>query len=90
MVVKGCTYHFTLPSRCTRNGTCNSISSITQPTLVIVGTDDLFTPAANSLMIVNKIPAAGLVQIRDSGHGLMYQYPDQFSKVVSTFLEIVR
>lgn len=72
------------------DGTCTNLSNITQPTLVIVGTDDIFTPAANSLVIVNKIPAAWLVQIRDSGHGLMYQYPDQFSKVVSTFLEIVR
>jgi pimeloyl-ACP methyl ester carboxylesterase len=28
----------------------------------------------------------GLIQIRDSGHGLMYQFPDKFTKVVSTFL----
>lgn len=70
-------------------GTCNALSNITQPTLVIVGTDDIWTPAANSLMIVEKIPAAWLVQIRDAGHGLMYQYPDKFSKVVSTFLQTV-
>jgi pimeloyl-ACP methyl ester carboxylesterase len=70
-------------------GTCNTLSNITQPTLVIVGTDDIWTPAANSLMIVEKIPAAWLVQIRDAGHGLMYQYPDKFSKVVSTFLQTV-
>jgi pimeloyl-ACP methyl ester carboxylesterase len=70
-------------------GTCNALSNITQPTLVIVGTDDIWTPAANSLMIVEKIPAAWLVQIRDAGHGLMYQFPDKFSKVVSTFLQTV-
>ena len=57
------------------------------PKSVIVGTDDMWTPAANSLMIVEKIPAAWLVQIRDAGHGLMYQYPEQFSKIVRTFLE---
>jgi pimeloyl-ACP methyl ester carboxylesterase len=28
-------------------GTCNAISNITQPTLIIVGTDDVFTPAPN-------------------------------------------
>jgi hypothetical protein len=49
----------------------------------------LYTPAANSLMIAKKVPAAWLVQIRDSGHGLMYQYADKFTKVVSTFLEPV-
>jgi pimeloyl-ACP methyl ester carboxylesterase len=47
-------------------------------------------PDGNSLMIVDKIPAAWLVQIRDAGHGLMNHYPDQFNKIVSTFLEIVR
>jgi len=47
----------------------------------------MWTPAANSLMIVEKIPAAWLVQIRDAGYGLMYQYPEQFSKIVRTFLE---
>jgi pimeloyl-ACP methyl ester carboxylesterase len=48
--------------------------------LVIVGTEDIWTPADNSLMITEKIPGAWLVQIRDAGHGLMYQYPEQFSK----------
>jgi pimeloyl-ACP methyl ester carboxylesterase len=69
-------------------GTCNALSNITKPTLVIVGTDDMWTPAANSLMITEKIPGASLVQIKGAGHGLMYQYPDKFSKVVSTFLQI--
>ena len=69
-------------------GTCNALSKITQPTLVIVGTDDMWTPPANSLMIAEKIPGASLVQIKGAGHGLMYQFPDKFSKVVSTFLQI--
>jgi pimeloyl-ACP methyl ester carboxylesterase len=67
-------------------GTCNTLSNITQPTLVIVGTDDIWMPAANSLMIAERIPGAWLVQMKDAGHGLMYQYPDKFSKMVSTFL----
>jgi hypothetical protein len=44
-------------------------------------------PAANSLMIAEKIPGAWFVQIKDAGHGLMNQYPDKFSYVVSAFLE---
>jgi pimeloyl-ACP methyl ester carboxylesterase len=70
-------------------GTCEDLSNIIQPTLLVVGTDDIWTPPANSLMIAEKIPAAWLVQIRDSGHGLMYQFPGKFTKVVSTFLESV-
>ena len=50
--------------------------------------DDMWTPAANSLMIAEKIPGASLVRIKGAGHGLMYQFPDKFSKVVSTFLQI--
>jgi pimeloyl-ACP methyl ester carboxylesterase len=69
-------------------GTCEDLSNIIQPTLVIVGTDDIWTPAANSLMIAEKVPGAWLVQIRDSGHGLMYQYPDKFTNIVSTFLQV--
>lgn len=72
------------------DSTCTNLSNITQPTLVIVGTEDIFTRAANSLMIVDKIPSAWLVQIRDAGHGLMNQYPNQFNRIVSTFLETVR
>jgi pimeloyl-ACP methyl ester carboxylesterase len=69
-------------------GTCDALSNITQPTLVIIGTDDIWTPAANSLMIAERIPGAWLVQMRNAGHGIMYQYPDEFSRVVSTFLHI--
>jgi pimeloyl-ACP methyl ester carboxylesterase len=66
-------------------GTCNTISNITQPTLVIVGTED--APLQDALMLARKIPGSWLVQIRDAGHGLMYQYPSEFSRVLITFLE---
>ena len=70
-------------------GTCNNnvLSRITQPTLIIVGTDDAFTPALNSLMLVERIPSSWLAQIRDAGHGLMYQYPDEFNRILMTFLD---
>ena len=42
--------------------------------------------AVNSLMLVQNIPDAWLVQIRDAGHGLMYRYPDEFSRIISTFM----
>lgn len=38
-------------------------------------------------MIAQKIPGAWLVQIKDAGHGLMYQYPTTFTKIVKTFLD---
>ena len=68
------------------SGNCQILGDITSPTLAIVGTDDFFTPAENSVTIVEKIPGAWLVQIRDAGHGLMYQYPETFTTIVETFL----
>ena len=56
-------------------------------TLNIVGTEDAFTPAPNSLMLVERIPGSWLVEIRDAGHGLMYQFPDEFNRVLITFLK---
>jgi pimeloyl-ACP methyl ester carboxylesterase len=69
------------------SGVCSQLPKIFQPTLVITGTEDVLVPAANSLIIAEKIPGAWLVQIKGGGHGLMYQYPEQFSKIVKTFLE---
>jgi pimeloyl-ACP methyl ester carboxylesterase len=68
------------------SGNCQILGNITSPTLAIVGTDDFFTPAENSVTIVEKIPGAWLVQIRNAGHGLMYQYPETFTTIVETYL----
>jgi pimeloyl-ACP methyl ester carboxylesterase len=69
-------------------GTCNKLSTITKPTLVITGTEDITSPPANSLRIAEKIPGAWFVQIKGGGHGLMFQYPQQFSSVLETFLSV--
>ncbi|MDN5847383.1 MAG: alpha/beta hydrolase [Candidatus Nitrosocosmicus sp.] len=59
----------------------------TQPTLVLVGTEDVATPVPKSLQVAEVVPRAWYVQISGGGHGLMYQYPEQFSSIVETFLE---
>ncbi len=74
-----------LDAAATWTGTCNALSSITQPTLVIVGTDD--DPARDSLTLAEGIPGSWLIRIRDAGHGLMYQHPDVFNGILMTFLE---
>jgi pimeloyl-ACP methyl ester carboxylesterase len=74
-----------LDAAATWTGTCNALSSITQPTLVIVGMDD--DPAPDSLTLAEGIPGSWLIRIRDAGHGLMYQHPDEFNRILMTFLE---
>ena len=69
-------------------GACDRLSNISKPTLVIVGTDDIVRPPANSLMLAEKIPGAWLIQIKGGGHGLMSQYPQQFTAVLETFLSV--
>lgn len=69
------------------SGACDELAKIAKPTLVITGTDDnLYLPHANSLVIAGKIPGAWLVQIKDAGHAVMDQYPDEISKILQTFL----
>jgi pimeloyl-ACP methyl ester carboxylesterase len=64
------------------------LSSITQSTLVIVGTVDDAAP--DSLTLAEGIPGSWLIRIRDAGHGLMYQHPDEFDRILMTFLESSR
>jgi pimeloyl-ACP methyl ester carboxylesterase len=68
-------------------GTYDRLSNITQSTLIITGAEDKVAPTENSLMLAEQIPASWLVRFKGAGHGLMYQYPDGFSKVVANFLE---
>jgi pimeloyl-ACP methyl ester carboxylesterase len=68
------------------NGSCDRLSGITKPTLVITGTEDITSPPANSLMIAERIPGAWLVQIGGGGHGLMFQCSEKFARVLETFL----
>ena len=68
-------------------GTHSRLAKITQPTLLITGANDINTPWQNSVMMVNLIPGAWLVQLKGRGHGVMYQYPKKFSRIVLTFLE---
>jgi pimeloyl-ACP methyl ester carboxylesterase len=70
------------------SGVCDLLQEVTKPILVITGTEDEAIPSGNSLILVNKIPGSWLVQIKDAGHGLMYQYPEIFAEIVETFLNV--
>ena len=67
-------------------GTCDQLDQISQDTLVVAGTNDHVLPYANSIMLIEKISGAWLVQFKDGGHGLMFQYPERLSAIVNTFL----
>jgi pimeloyl-ACP methyl ester carboxylesterase len=69
------------------NGACDELAKLDKPTLIITGTDDnMYAPHVNSLKIVEKIPGAWLVQIKNAGHAVMDQYPEEIGKILNTFL----
>jgi pimeloyl-ACP methyl ester carboxylesterase len=65
---------------------CNKLDEIKVPTLVIVGTDDVVTSPANSLNLVMGITGAWLIQIWGGGHGVMFQYPEEFANAIEAFI----
>ena len=64
------------------NGSYSRLLQITQDTLLITGTKDIVFPPRNSFIIAEQIPGAWLVQFKGGGHGLMFQYPENFSSIV--------
>ena len=70
-------------------GTCDKISTIDKPVLVMTGTEDITSPPINSLKIAEKIPSAWLIQIDGGGHGVMQQYPETVDKIIEIFLSII-
>ncbi len=70
------------------SGVCGQLPSTNKPTLIITGTDDIAVPADNSLVLTQKIPGPWLVQSEGAGHALVSQYPNEFNKILQTFLTI--
>jgi pimeloyl-ACP methyl ester carboxylesterase len=69
------------------SGVCSQLTKISQPTLVLTGTEDGSIPGpTNSIIIAGKIPGAWLVQIPAAGHSVMDQYPAEIAEILNTFL----
>lgn len=72
----------------TWKGCCDRLGEIKNPTLLITGADDLLVPPQNTRYLVGKFPNAKSELCENSGHGLMFQFPDIFSEKVMDFLRI--
>ena len=72
------------------SGACDEEAKLAKPTLVITGTDDNdYMPHGNAIILASKIPGAWLIQIKDAGHAVMNQYPEEIGKIVNTFLSTI-
>jgi pimeloyl-ACP methyl ester carboxylesterase len=56
------------------------------PTLVIVGEEDICTPPRYARRLVELIPGARLVTIRDGAHGALWERPDVVNEAIVGFL----
>jgi pimeloyl-ACP methyl ester carboxylesterase len=64
------------------------LASITQPTLVANGNNDIMVPTVNSYLLAGHLPHAELIIYPDSGHGFLFQYPHEFATEVNRFLTV--
>jgi 3-oxoadipate enol-lactonase len=64
----------------------HELSSINVPALVIVGTQDILTPLADSEELAERIRGAELVVLHGAAHALMVDRPHEFNRSVDEFL----
>ncbi len=66
------------------------LGEIRVPTLILVGDQDIPDVHAHAGVIENGIPNSRRVVVEDAGHLMYLEKPDEFSRLVSTFLQANR
>jgi pimeloyl-ACP methyl ester carboxylesterase len=64
----------------------SQLGKIVQPTLVVNGKHDLVVPTINSYILQQRLPNATLIIYPDSGHGGIFQFPEDFVRESNFFL----
>ncbi|QWF81809.1 alpha/beta fold hydrolase [Amycolatopsis sp. CA-230715] len=76
-----------LRGRAERPGYEDSLSRAAVPALVVVGSEDEFTPVSEARLLHQLIPGAALAVIDGAGHLPTLERPTEFSAVLGDFLE---
>ena len=63
------------------------LGTISAPTQVIAGAEDLLTPTRFSHEIAAAIPGAKLTQFPNVGHGMFWETPEAFNATLTEFIE---
>ena len=70
----------------TRPDSGDTLATVTVPTLVVVGDEDVLTPPLEAERLAAGIAAARLVRVPAAGHLTNLEQPDAFNRAVSAFL----
>lgn len=67
-------------------GIWQKLPAIRNSVLIMNGTEDVLTPVQNASLIAGEIPAAWLIQIKHTGHGVLFQEPEFTGNLIEMFL----
>jgi len=70
-----------------RHDAWERLPTITAPTLVLHGSDDLMVPTANAPLLAERIPEAQLRLIEGGRHGFFDEFREQVNPAVLSFLQ---
>lgn len=71
-----------------RPDSTGTLETITVPTLVLVGVDDLLTPVTESIAMSSAIRGSRLVTIPDAGHLAPLEQPQVVNAAIAEFLDV--
>ncbi|MFZ1731322.1 MAG: alpha/beta hydrolase [Bacteroidota bacterium] len=68
-------------------GCCSRLAELKAPTLLVSGAEDVLVVPDNSRYLSQHIPNARLTLMDGGGHGVMFQFPEEFCAEVLSFLK---
>ncbi len=69
-----------------KGGSAGQLHLLKMPVLLICGNKDKVVPCPNSTILHDSIGSSTLINVNNTGHGMMYQIPETFSSYVLAFL----
>lgn len=72
---------------CDRFDVMEQLGRIAAPTLLICGSEDRLTPVKYSQFLKDKIPVSRLAVIRDAGHMVMLENPEEVNRAIARFIK---